>query len=124
MGLYKEAEHFLEELSKRQIRIYRDAADYGIPVPEVDSPTCVEIAQAFDNELLFGGLKKHRNEYRSSRAISVHVAIYLPWEQTKNYVSCTRWDIMYYNDLIRKMKFISLTPKNVQVKPQQIWERP
>ncbi len=121
MGLFKEAAHYLEEQAKLQIQVYPDAADAGIPVTSATSSVSKSIADALNNEFLFGGLKKHRNEIRTRSMISVRISIYLPWENVGNKVSCTRWDIMYTDDLVRKVRFFSFNPRNVVVDEKTIW---
>jgi len=122
MGLYKETAYWFEEYQKQQVRIYEDAYDEGILVESAQDPLCISIARALDDGFLFGGLKKHRKEYRTKSVVSVTIAVYIPWEYDNTNMACSKWEVTYTSDLVRKKKFFSFNHQRVTVKSNKVWD--
>lgn len=126
MGLYKEADHAFSELDARQVRIYPDACDTGIKVSGVDDPLCLKVKQMLADDFLMGGIKLHRNLFDYGASHGVLVKFLLPWEKAegeRNKFCGTEWHIMYTEDRVRKVKFISLIAFHAVWGGVDIWKK-
>lgn len=108
MGLYKELNAELERLENRQVAIYPDAADAGIPVASINAPVCLAIRNLLRMDHYSGGLKQHRKEERTPGMIQVYITINIPWEMENGLYRCTAWTVAYFDDIRRSVKFISI----------------
>lgn len=122
MGLYKEIDYELLQLHKQQRQVYNDACDIGILVEGPDDPVWLKVKELLSEPFYIGGIKKHRDERKSSSSTEITVTIHLPWEQEGGKNRCTKWEISYFNDKVRKVRFISLNPSNTWATDDVVWE--
>lgn len=118
MSIYKELQYSLTYLADKQVRIYNDSADAGIAVRDANDPTCVLVKEILNSPDLVGGLKQHRKEIRTASSVVVTIKLYIPWEESSpNHCRCSKWEISYVSDLIRRKKYIQFiaAPDNVGV---------
>ena len=128
MGLYKEVDHFFNQHTVMQTRIYKDACDVGLKVSGVTDPLCQELREIFagkgERSWFLEGIKKHREEgrYNDGTIMYSTVTVYLPWEYDGGSTRCTEWRVTYHNDPVRKVQFISFEPSTTHKKDMYIWE--
>ncbi len=121
MGLYKELHYELEQLYKQQQQIYIDAADTGIFITSMDDPVCKKIRMLLEEPIMAGGLNQHRTESRDRDCVEVDIVLYLPWESIGDQNRCTKWNIIFYKDLIKGPMFISLHSSSSVASDDDVW---
>jgi hypothetical protein len=125
MGLYKELEHELVEISKKQKQVYSDAADFGILVSGPTDPICKKIKTLLTDPFFCAdSFKQTRVESTTNSSYSLSTTFNIPWEASefdRNSTVCSQWCISYWKMHSAKQGLVSLERKRVTVLNADIW---
>jgi len=106
MGVFKEEAHVFENIAKKQVRIYNDAADYGYPYNTNKPPP--EVTDVYDVISDLSSLKnivRNRQTWGDMRTGGVSVDVIFFWEQDEGYNVGTKYHISFNRTAGHPSKF-------------------
>lgn len=98
MGVFKEEAHILENVARKQQRIFRDSADFGYPYNTADIPQdirdLINVVNGFkQRDKRYHELPFIRNRQEWSDGVSLDVVIF--WEADEGYYWGTKYSISF-----------------------------
>jgi hypothetical protein len=103
MGAFKEEAHVIEDIAKKQTRIYNDAADYGLPYdiknPRKDIKELIRVLREFKaldkkypDEKLF---VRNRQVWGDKKTGGVSLDVIIFWEKDEGFYMGTKYHISF-----------------------------
>lgn len=110
MGMFKEEAYFLEDLEKRQTRIYDDACDLGVEFKDLDVDRLREVIKDLldlpGSKLVYGtDLCGTQRQYK----------LFIAWGQDEEIANGTEYEVLYVKDTKYHKEFVSVSSHRKQI---------